>query len=118
MPSSHQAYNSWNPQYFTQRAEKIGQHTRRYIYRLLMQYRYPEIGYKQAQGILSLVKRYPQDRVEKACKRGLDYHRSSYRAIENILLNKLDDDKADELFGHTSSDIPPHGNIRGADHYS
>lgn len=117
MPSSHQAYNSWNPEYFEKRAKKIGEFTCQYIIRLIEQYDYPEVGYKQAQGILAFVKSYPPERVEKACKRGMDHHTSGYKIIENILESNIDQDEGVGLFRHSAPKIPPHSNIRGADHY-
>ena len=118
MPSSHQAYSSWSPDYFEKRAEKIGEYTCSYIRRLIAQYDYPELGYKQAQGILAFVKSYPPQRLENACRRGMEHHRSGFRTIENILKNKLDQQEQQELFGQTAPAIPTHSNIRGADHYS
>ena len=87
MPSSHRAYTEWSPGHFAERAAKVGPGTAQYITRLIAQYAYPEQAYKQALGILSLTKTYPPERVEAACKYGLEHHRSSYRIIENILKN-------------------------------
>lgn len=53
MPSSHQAYNAWNPQFFEDKAALVGEHTLAYLQKLLLRYTYPEIAYKQCQGILS-----------------------------------------------------------------
>jgi hypothetical protein len=92
----------------------MGPDTLAYIQRLLSQYSYPEIAYKQAQGILSFVKLYSQDRLESACKRALEYHKASYHTIENILKNRLDLDDAPM---EPEVIIPAHSNIRGADHY-
>jgi transposase len=114
MPSSHQAYSGWNPEYFEDRARGIGPDTLAYIQRLLSQYSYPEIAYKQAQGILSFVKLYSQNRLESACKRALEYHKASYHTIENILKNRLD---LDDMPRQPEIIIPEHTNIRGADHY-
>src|SRR5690606_41975347 len=90
MPSSHQSYGSWSPEYFKDRARQIGPDTLAYIERLFTQYNYPEIAYKQSQGILSFVKTYNKDRLEGACSRALEYHKASYRTIEMILKNNLD----------------------------
>ncbi len=114
MPSSHQAYSQWNPEYFEDRARQMGPDTLAYIQRLLSQYSYPEIAYKQALGILSFVKLYSQQRLESACKRALEYHKASYHTIENILKNRLDLDDAPM---EPEVIIPAHSNIRGADHY-
>jgi len=115
MPSSHQAYGQWSPDYFEQRATQVGPHTLKYIQMLLNQARYPEIAYKQSLGILSFAKLYDTDRLEKACMRAVGYHKASYHTISNILKNRLDmltDDQEEE-----PPPIPEHNNIRGAASY-
>jgi transposase len=114
MPSSHQAYSSWNPEYFEKRAALVGGFTLAYIQRLLSQYNYPEAAYKQSQGILSFARFYSKDRLELACKRGLSYHKASYRTIEMILKNNLEEDQDVD---QENASIPEHNNIRGASHY-
>jgi len=115
MPSTHQAYNDWNPDWFAKRAGRIGPYAQSYIRRLIAQYDYPEIGYKQAQGILALARQYPPERVEAACRRAAQGYRAGYRIITNILKNKLDQTNEPEL--PLENHIPTHGNIRGGDHY-
>jgi hypothetical protein len=115
MPSAHQVYNDWNPDWFDRRAAHIGSYCQRYIGRLIDQYDYPEIGYKQAQGILALAKQYSPKRVEAACRRAEQGHRASYRTVTNILKNNLD--KADQTELPVGNHIPNHSNIRGADYY-
>lgn len=111
MPSSHQAYSDWNPTYFELRASAVGVSAGEYTRRLITQYSYPELAYKQAQGILSLVKTYGPERLENACRRALAHERASYRTIKNILKNGLDavDIEITETFH-----IPQHGNLRDA----
>lgn len=75
------------------------------------QYDYPEIGYKQAQGILGLTKSYTPERIENACKRALGFEKSSYHTIEKILKNKMD---ITDLFSGQDHVTPDHGNIRGS----
>lgn len=114
MPSSHQAYNSWSPQLFEQKAQQVGPYTLSYIQRLFTQYTYPEIAYKQCQGILSLATTYTSPRLEQACRRALDHHRSGYHTIDRILkagLDQLEEDPVEQV------QIPPHNNIRGAGYY-
>jgi len=113
MPSSHRAYTEWSPGHFAERAAKVGPGTAQYITRLIAQYAYPEQAYKQALGILSLTKTYPPERVEAACKYGLEHHRSSYRIIENILKNHQQQAAAQP----PPTPITPHQNIRGAQYY-
>lgn len=115
MPSSHQVYSQWRPEYFLDRALRVGTHTRDYIERLIGQYSYPEIAYKQSQGILSFAAHYGRGRLENACRRALEYHRASYHTIEKILRNRLDmlEENMEE-----DQPIPEHANVRGAAHYS
>ncbi len=115
MPSTHQVYNDWNPGWFAKRAARIGPYAESYIRRLIGQYDYPEIGYKQAQGILALIKQYPAERVEAACRRAAQGHRAGYRTVANILKNNLDQTREPEL--PLDNHIPDHSNIRGGDHY-
>jgi transposase len=116
MPSTHQVYNDWNPGWFAKRAAHIGPYAESYIRRLIAQYDYPEIGYKQAQGILALTKQYPPERVEAACRRAAQGHRAGYRTVANILKNNLDQNTQPEL--PLENHIPDHSNIRGGNHYT
>jgi len=113
MPSTHQAYGQWSPDYFEEKAAQVGASTLAYVQRLLSQYSYPEIGYKQSQGILSLARQYSAARLEAACRRALEHHRASYHTIANILVRRLDMEPEQE----PGRLIPEHGNIRGAAHY-
>ena len=113
-PSAHKAYNEWSLPYFQQRAQRIGPQTVEYVTRLILQYSYPEVGYKQAMGITQLTRAYDKARIEKACARGLMASHYSFRNIENILKSGFDQL---ELPLQEGNHIPPHQNIRGADHY-
>lgn len=115
MPSAHQAYSEWSLDYFVKRAQYIGPHTVAYIERLILQYNYPEKGYKQAQGILAFKKQYGAQRLEKACQRAWVYSRSQYGTIETILKKGLDHQ---ELFEDPADHkIRAHENIRGSNYY-
>lgn len=114
LTSAHQAYSEWSLSFFQQKAKHIGLQTGEYITKLILQYKYPEIGYKQAMGIIHLTRLYDKDRVEKACQRGLLASHCSYRTLENILKMRMDQL---ELSLEDRNHIPAHTNIRGADQY-
>lgn len=114
MPSTHQVYNGWSPQFFEDKAALAGNNTLLYIQRLLGQYSYPEIAYKQCQGILALGKDYTIQRLEQACHRALEYHKAGYHTIERILKAGLD--QLEEPLAALPT-IPEHVNIRGAAAY-
>jgi transposase len=112
--SAHQAYGQWSLEFFQEKAEKIGPQAVNYITRLILQYSYPEIGYKQAMGIVQLTRLYDRERVEGACYRALAAHHCSYRIIDNILRSGVDQL---EISQRDNNHIPSHDNIRGSDYY-
>lgn len=115
MSSTHQFYNDWSPEYFNKLALSIGSKTGEYISLLIAQQDYPETGYKQALGILSLKKSFDKHRIEKACAIALTHDKCSYRTIKRILENNMDkaiETKTQQLF------IPIHINIRGSRAYN
>jgi transposase len=112
--SAHKAYSEWSLSFFQHKAESIGPETVKYITRIILQYSYPEIGYKQAMGVIHLTRQYKRDRIEKACQRGLALEHCSFRIIDNILRNGMDQL---EIPLEGSNHIPDHDNIRGRDHY-
>ena len=114
LSSSHKFYQEWSPDFFIKKALKIGENTTRYIEKLISQQEYPEIGYKQAMGILSLQKMYSVLRLKNACKKGFEYNYCNYRTIKNILENNMDK----LLDNHDPKPtVPNHENIRGAQAY-
>lgn len=114
MSSAHRAYGEWNLAFFQKKAEAIGPQTVSYITRIILQYSYPEIGYKQAMGIVHLKRWYDPGRIENACGRALALPHCSFRTIDNMLRSGTD---RMEVFNPDSNHIPAHDNIRGAGHY-
>lgn len=114
MSSTHQYYASWNPEFFAKRGAAISPEVEAYIIKLIAQYHYPELGYKQAQGILSLVKAYGKERLTNACRIGLKADKYRYQIIANILKNNIDQQQETE---YTTAHVPIHANIRGAHAY-
>ena len=114
MPSEHQFVTEWNPDKFIDWAERIGESCRVYIIRILQRSEHPEQNYKSCLGVLTMAKRIGKERLENACKRGLEYEVFNYKIIQNILEKGLDRlDENDEA----QMEIPLHQNIRGKDYY-
>ena len=114
LASTHRYYLSWSREFFVKQASSIGENAATYIGKLIDQQVYPEIGYKRAQGIVSLKKSYPDERIEKACLRALEYHICSFKTIETILKNNADLEPKTEQVEHI---IKPHENLRSASNY-
>jgi transposase len=112
--SSAKAYSDWSLPYFQQRAKVIGFFNNKYITELIEQKPYPELGYKQSQGILSLSKQYTAQRLEQACQRASDIEKRSYNIVENILKNGMDQELL-QIENVLPNLINP--NVRGANYY-
>lgn len=80
---------------------------------MLAKKQHPEQAYKSCQGILSFAKRVGNDRLIKACRRGLEIGYYNYRLIEDILKKNMDayDEEA------PADKMPAHENIRGGNYY-
>lgn len=114
MCSAQRQYSEWNLEFFQRKCAHIGPHTVEYITRLILQYKYPEIGYKQALGIVHLERMYQKERVENACRMALDASHYNYRIIENMLKHRTDQPG---LFDEAHGVIVSHKNIRGPENY-
>jgi transposase len=85
MPSTHRAQAEWTPERVLGWARKIGPSVAAYTERLLGAYRHPEQGFNAALGLTRLAKRWGDEAVDAACKRGLASGCDTYRSIESIL---------------------------------
>ncbi|ESY10711.1 transposase [Mesorhizobium sp. LNJC395A00] len=92
MPKSHQRYANTTPHTLRKEAAKVGSNTAIFIERLLSDRPHPEQGYRSAQGVLSLARRYKSDRLEMACERALTINAMSYSSsptFSNLVSTKL-----------------------------
>jgi transposase len=116
MPKAHQRYLEWSPSRIIRWAEEHGPMTQKLVSAILDSRPHPEQGFRSCLGIMRLGKRYPHDRLEAACARALAIKAYSYKNVESILKNGLDqqslpfdqDDKSQPL---------THQNLRGKDYY-
>jgi transposase len=115
MPPKHQKYSEWSPERFTRWAAKIGPQTKVLTETLLVQRAHPQQAYRTLLGILRLGKSYGEQRLEAACDRALQINALSYRSIESILKNGLDQKPLRDK--ENNSKPLQHSNIRGADYY-
>lgn len=115
MPLRHQQYHDWSPQRFLRWASTIGPHTEQLTENILASRSYPQQAYRTLLGILRLGKSYSDKRLEAACGRALAIGTKSFRSVESILKNNLDQRKISE----EDEPAPPvrHSNIRGPHYY-
>ncbi|SDF26133.1 Integrase core domain-containing protein, partial [Pricia antarctica] len=118
LSSTHRYYSDWSPEFFRTKATAHGGHVAACVEQIIANVDYPEIGYKRAIGVIQLHKAYGSRRLDNACKRALQADAVSYKRIQNILRNNLDESS---LFfrdlEEDKSHIPEHRNIRGASNY-
>jgi transposase len=112
---THQWFSNWSPVFFEGQADKVGVNTRLAIDHILAKPIYPEQAYRSCAGVLSYVKRYSAERLEKACERVLHYNYITATLIKSILDRKLEELDLDNKQAETTPIIPIHQNIRGAE---
>lgn len=114
LASTHRFVSDWTPERFLQWGESIHEDVKLYILKILGRKQHPEQAYKSCVGILSFAKKVGNERLIKACQRGLDYGLYNYKIIQKILEKGLDQHPQEES---EQLQMPLHENIRGEDYY-
>ena len=114
LASTHQFVADWSASRFIDWANSIDQAVADYIIQIIESRNHPEQAYKSCLGILNFEKKVGKQRLINACKRALDFRIYSFKAIQNILENNLDnaENEQEEEF-----ELPNHNNIRGKNYY-
>ena len=115
MPAAHRAHAEWTPSRLIRWANKTGPHTAAFVEQLLETRRHPEQGYRACLGLMRLLRIYPPERLNAACRRALDIRALSYTSVKSILAAGLDqaDDQQPDLA------LPAeHAHVRGPDYYA
>jgi transposase len=119
MPKAHQQYLEWTPSRIIRWAAQTGLHTEKLVTQILESKPHPQQGFRSCLGIIRLGKQYPPQRLEAACAYALSIHGFSYKSVQSILKNGLDQ-KPTLLPKRDSSTLPlplQHPNIRGKEYY-
>jgi len=112
---NHKFYSDWSPERLINWSNKIGNDVKDMIEKVLASREYPEQAFKACLGILSLSKKYGNDRLNRACRRAMSFNYYSYKAIKNILEKGLDNIQEEETFPEF---LPEHVNVRGEGYYN
>jgi hypothetical protein len=118
MPEKHRRYQEakgWDADYFLGKAKEIGAYSYQVIDRILESRTFTEQAYLACRGLMRLSDHYGPDRFENACRRATQAPRVSYRLIDNILTNNLDQICTDQVTLFTP--IKDHENLRGSEVY-
>ena len=116
MPKHHQHQTEWTLERIVSWATTIGPETSRLVKTILTSRLHPQQGFRPCVGIIRLAKTYGKERLEAACKRALSIGTHSYKSIDSILKNKLEDTSLPA--GSSEQAIPEfHENVRGHDYF-
>jgi transposase len=116
MPEPHRRYLEWPPSRLIAWGQSVGPNTGKLVEKLLEKFSHPEQGYKSCRALLRLAQSYPVLRMENACARALHYGTISYKSVQAILKNQLDQlPLGDETRPQLT--LPWHENIRGPSYY-
>ena len=116
MPKSHQKHVDWTPERLINWAKKTGPQTTTLIQTILDSRPFPQQAFRASTGIMRLGKSYGQERLELASKRALAFGAYTYRSVESILRKGLE--RLPLPTEESSTPIPAHDNVRGANYYS
>ena len=115
MPPEHVAVRSGtDPAMLRAQASRIGEHAGEFAGRLLDKGLLTPQHFKSCQGLISLGRKYPNERVDNACKRALAHNSTTYRSVLNILEKKLDLLEQEDA----QMPIPFNANSRGAQSFT
>jgi transposase len=117
-PESHRQHSQWSPSRLLSWGEKIGIGTRAVVRHMMESRPHPEHGYRSCLGLMRLAKEYGEQRLEAACRLALNKGDPSYKRIQKMLKNKMENEAdwvTDAEASPTTSLI--HGNVRGAQYF-
>jgi transposase len=119
MPRAHQEYAEWTPERLIDWARKTGTATAQLIEEVIASRPHPQQAYRACRGILRFSNSYGAARLEKACIRALAIGATTYKSIESILKNRLEEQPLAQQKNplSPSTEILHHDNVRGADYY-
>ena len=116
LASTHQFVAGWSAARFIDWANSIDTAVGEYILQIIDSRNHPEQAYKSCLGILNFEKKVGRERLINACKRALDFKIYSFKTVQKILENNLDQ-MIDPEKEEKEQELPDHGNIRGKQYY-
>jgi transposase len=116
MPPSHRAHLEWTPSRLVDWAATVSPYAAALAQKLLESKPHPEHSYRACLGLMSLAKRYGNERLGAACARALASGAVSYTSVKSILAEGLD---RVPLTTASPAPVPPvHENLRGGSYYA
>ena len=115
MPKSHRKQAQWSPERFINWGKSIGKNTQMVVEYLLKSRDHQEQAFRTCLGLLSLTKKYSNEKLELACHYAIENNIRSYKSIKSILSKELYLNF--DLNITQSEPVLSHENIRGSQYY-
>lgn len=115
MPEAHRQYLEWTPERLQRWAAETGPSTKELARAIMDSRPHPQQGFRAVLGILRLGKTYGDQRLEAACRRALDIKATSFKSVQSILKNGMDQKPLTK--GRSDPEPITHQNIRGSLYY-
>jgi transposase len=117
VPQAHREHLEWSPSRLVEWATRqVGPETARLVEAILESRPHPEQGYRSCLGIMRLARHYGPARLEAAAARALAARALSYRHVDSILKNRLDQEPLPVTKAQQRLPLL-HENVRGGDYY-
>ena len=117
MPPAHLANRKsleMNAAAYIEWAQRRGAETTWAIEYLLARYRFPEQSYPTCQGVMGAVRKYGEERVERACRL---LHQENMTFTLKAMRNILENNRDKYMDMRTVSTVPANPNVRGSGAY-
>jgi len=120
MPSQHRFVQEVlrstrnGPSWVVERAGRIGPQTAAFVQAIFAARKYPEQGIRSGLGVLSLGRKYPAERIERACSRMVSLNRLGCRHLKQYLERE---DLSSPPILVSPQPMPPHANLRGPESF-
>jgi len=115
LSSQHRHYLDRSPDYYIGKARERSPELHLLIQLIFDQPQHPEQLYRTCDGLLRLQKNVPADAFAKACELAMEYRNFSYKFVERILKNKMENNQDTPV---NDQALPVHHNIRGKEYYT
>ena len=120
MPARHRAQQQWSPERLTRWAKQLGPDVHDWVSRQLTRRPHPEQAYRTCLGLLQLSKRYPDSRLNAACRIANQAGLVRLKQVKH-LLESNQDSLIDTPEPDTAAPTPlpqDHENVRGPQHFN
>lgn len=117
MPPSHRAHAGMTGEQLLAWALRVGPSASAFVDAVIAARAHPQQAYRSCMGVLRLGKSYGDHRLEAACNRAVTLGAFSFKSIEAILKNGLDQQPLDTPSA-SSTLKRHHENIRGGSYYA